>query len=177
MRNGIVRRVQALAVVRISDHRCRAVKLVTHNAASQMLARNLAALVVEGVAIAVVRRHAEYADATIVLQPPQLSIVGDVAPDQIMPLSIPGRALRPERAGPEPLDRRIGLAQTIETRIHCQHVRIREVGRRRAPRTEIPRWSGHRAGRRYGCGLSQRLARGECDCSCSGDRCRDQRPP
>ena len=54
-----------------------------------MFARQLAALEVEHIAVAVVRGHAEDAHAAVILQPPQLSIVGDVTPDRIAPLGVP----------------------------------------------------------------------------------------
>src|SRR5262245_65917757 len=118
-----------------------------------MLARDLSSLEVEGVAVAVVRRQAEDADAAVVLQPPELPIVGDVAPDEVAPLCVPGRPLGPQRAGPQPLDRCIGLRQTVEARIDRNDVRVPEIGRRRAVRTEIAWWRRHGAGR---CGGARR---------------------
>ena len=79
-----------------------------------MLAAELPALEVEHVAVAVVRRQPKHADAAVVLDPAQLPVVGDVAPDQVAPLRAPRRALGPERAGPQALDRRVRLRETIE---------------------------------------------------------------
>ena len=63
------------------------------DAPRQMLAAHLPPLEVEGVSIAIVRWRAHDADTAIVLQPTQLSIVGDVTPNQITSLATPGRPL------------------------------------------------------------------------------------
>src|SRR5262249_37885874 len=121
-----------------------------HDAPRQVLARKLPALEIEAVAIAVVRRAAEDADAAIVLEPAQLPIVGDVAPYQIAALRVPGWPFHPERAGPQPLDGGVGLAQPVEARIDGDDVGIREVGRRGTARAEIARWRGDGGRRRNG---------------------------
>src|SRR5205807_9461154 len=65
MRDDVVRGVERLAVVLVRDDRHRAVVLVAHDAPGEVLARELAALEVEGVAVAVVRRSAEHGDAAV----------------------------------------------------------------------------------------------------------------
>src|SRR4026209_546557 len=102
-----------------------------------MLTRQLPALAVERIAVAVVRWQPEYAHAAVVLQPSQLPVVGDVAPDQVSSLRVPGRSLRPKCAGPQPLDRRIGLRQTVETRVNRNDVRVQELPVGRSIRTKI----------------------------------------
>jgi hypothetical protein len=81
MRCEIIRRIETLATVRVSDDSDRAVVFVTHYSSVQVLAGKLASLKVEAVAIAVVGRHPEDADVTILLKPPQLPIVWDVTPN------------------------------------------------------------------------------------------------
>jgi hypothetical protein len=117
MGHDVVGRVELLALEGISQHGRRAIELVAHDTPRQVLARKLAALEVEGVAVAVVRRAAEDADAAVVLDPAQLAIVGDVAPHEIAALRVPRRSFRPQRAGPQALDGRVGLPQRIEARI------------------------------------------------------------
>ena len=96
----VIGRVESLAVVIVGDDRDRAVELIAGNASCEMLARHLPALEVKGITVAVVRRRAEQAHATVVLEPSQLTIVGNVAPDKITALSVPSRPLRPESASP-----------------------------------------------------------------------------
>src|SRR5439155_8996281 len=100
MRDDVVGRVEPLAVVLVGDERDGPVVLVAHHAPGQVLARELAALEVERVAVAVVRRLAEHGHAAVVLQPPELPVVGDVAPDEIASLAAPRGAFRPQRARP-----------------------------------------------------------------------------
>src|SRR5262249_34666011 len=122
MRDDVVRRVEVLAVVLVRDDRHRAVVLVTDDAPGQVLARELAALEVERVAVAVVRRSTEHGDATVVLEPAELPVVRDVAPHEVPALRAPRGALRPEGAGPESQDRRVALAQTVERRVDGEDV-------------------------------------------------------
>src|SRR5947209_2837243 len=56
MRHEVVRRVERLAVVRVGDDGHRAVVLPAHDAAVEMLARDLAPLKIERIAVAVVGR-------------------------------------------------------------------------------------------------------------------------
>ena len=81
-----------------------------------MLARELPALKIERVAIAVVRRHAEYADLTVLLEPAQLAVIGDIAPDKIAPDAVPCGTLGPERTRVEPLDGGFDPSLGIERR-------------------------------------------------------------
>src|SRR5437764_2749634 len=92
----------------------RAVELVAHDAATNVFTGKLSALEIERVAVAVVRRHAEYADVTIVLDVAHLPVVRNVAPDEIAADRTPRRSFRPQRAGPQTLDRSVRLAQVVE---------------------------------------------------------------
>ena len=95
MRHDVVGRVQPLAVVHVGDQSDRAVVLVAHHASREVLARELAALEIKRVAIAVVRRHAEHTHAAVVLEPAQLPVVGDVAPHEVATLTVPRRPFGP----------------------------------------------------------------------------------
>jgi hypothetical protein len=146
MWHDVVRRIESLALVRVGDDRDRAIVLVPNDAPGQVLARELAALEVERVAVAVVRRHAEHLHASVVLEPPQLPIVRDVAPDEIAPLPAPRRAFRPERTRPQPLDRCVALPVAVEQRIDRDHVGI-DVRARVCVRRPVARRARDRARR------------------------------
>src|SRR6185436_20994116 len=106
---------------------------VAHHAAVAVLAGDLAALEVEGVAVAVARRTAEDADVAVVVEPAHLYVVRDVAPQQEAPDGAPGRALGPQHAGGQPLDRRVAELVALEALVEHHDVRIR-VARRDAAR-------------------------------------------
>src|SRR5262249_38217958 len=89
MGHHVVWRVELLAVERIGQHGGRAVELIAHDTARQVFARKLPALEVEGVAVAIVRRAAEEAHPSVILEPAQLAVVGDVAPYKVATLAIP----------------------------------------------------------------------------------------
>ena len=139
MRHNIVRRIETLAVELRRNDRHGAVQLVAHDTARDVLAGKLAPLEIERIAVAVVRRCAEDGDAAVVLDPAQLTIVRNVAPHKIFAFGTPRRALGPQSTGPQALNRRIGLAQTIERGLDCQNVGVGEVRCRRATRAEVAR--------------------------------------
>ena len=72
-----------------------------------MFAGDLAAFVIERISVAEFGVAAECADVPVLLQPPQLPVIRDVAPDQILSLATPGRAFGPEASGIDALDRRV----------------------------------------------------------------------
>ena len=146
----VVRRVQPLAVKRIGDHGNRTVVLVAHDPTARMFTGQLAALVIECVAVAVARRLAEHGDAAVVFDPAHLPVVGNVAPDQILALAVPRRPLAPHAACPQPLNRRVADAQRIERRIVRDDVGIRI----RDGLRKIARRVGNNA---WGLGLLRRL--------------------
>src|SRR5215831_8760561 len=113
-----------------------------------MLAGELPALKIERIAVAVVRRHAEYADLTVLLQPAQLAVVGDIAPHQIPALAVLGRAFAPQRTGPQALDRRITLHILRGQRIDDDDVGVEPVDIRRRVGPELS-WRARHHARRY----------------------------
>src|SRR5689334_12195620 len=96
-----------LALVGVGNHGDGAIVLIAHETPPAMLARDLAALMIEGVAVAVVRRRTEHGDAAIVLDVAELAVIGDIAPDEIAALRAPGRAFVPHAAGEEPVNGRV----------------------------------------------------------------------
>ena len=98
--------LKRLAVEFVGEHRHRAVVLPAHDAAEKVLRRNLAALEVERVAVAVEGRIAEGAHLPGFPDVAILDAGLHVAEDEILALGTPGRALGPVRAGPDPPDLR-----------------------------------------------------------------------
>src|SRR6185312_7773040 len=105
VRDDIVWRVEALTLEIVGDDLDRPVMLPTHDAAIEILARKLAALEIERVAVGVVRRPAKRDDPLGVPQIAVLGVAGDVAEHEVLALARPGRTLRPLRPGPQPLHR------------------------------------------------------------------------
>ena len=99
MRDRVVGRVEPLAVPGVGEHRDRAVELVADDAPGEVLAGDLPALEVEGVAVAVVRRHAEDGDVAVVLDPAQSAGCSGCR-------SRPGTCRPSSRPGPRPRARR-----------------------------------------------------------------------
>ena len=155
----VVGRGERLAREAVGQHRRRTVQLVADHAPAGVLAGDLAALLVEAVAVGIVARRAEGGDVSVLIEPPHLAVVGNVAPDQIPADRVPGRPLRPEGSGPEAADRAVRDDVGLEGRIEREHVWIGEVGGGRCTGAEIARRSRHRAGRR-GLGRS-RTGRGQ----------------
>ena len=127
MDDGVVGRVEGLALELAGEHGGRAVMLVAHDLAVAVLAGDLPALPVEGVAVTVARRDAEDADGAVILQAAELNVVGNVAPEQEATDTVPGRSLQPQPAGPETLDGRVALPVLIERRGNGDDVRVRIV--------------------------------------------------
>src|SRR5258707_4290419 len=148
MRRDIVGRVEVLALPELGDDAHGAVMLVTYNAPAAMFARNLTSLMIERVAIAVVRGLAEHRDAAVVFDVAQLTIVGDVAPDEVASLGAPSRAFVPLAAGEEPMDRGVVDPERIERRVDGDDVGI-GIGHRIRIGTKIARRIGD-DGRRGG---------------------------
>jgi hypothetical protein len=161
MRHDIVWRVERLAVVGIGDDGRRPVMLPADDAAVEMLARNLTALEIECIAVAVVGRPAKHGHPTVVPDVAVLHIARDVAEHDVAALARPGRALGPQRAGPHTIDRPLVSSQRQERLVDDDHIGVRvdrRVSRRKVARgaaddcrrcAEIgvllaPRGAGHR---------------------------------
>src|SRR5437868_12764032 len=91
MRHDVVRRVERLAVKGIRDDSHRAVVLPAHDAPEEILAGELPALMVEGIAVRVIGRLAERGDPSIFPDIAVLNIACYVAEDAIFPLAVSGR--------------------------------------------------------------------------------------
>ena len=136
--HDVVRRIEALAVVAIGEHRARAVDLGARHGAAAVLARDETALQVDGVAVAVHRRLAEHRHRAVRFVPAQHAIVRNVGPDEIASGREPRRAFGPAAAGIELLD---------------VHVREREPAKARVDDFEAgSELEGHVACSRNACG-------------------------
>src|SRR5262245_6812985 len=113
-----------------------------------MLATDLPALEVEGIAVAVVGRHAENGDPAVVVDVAHLPVVWDVAEYEVATLGIPGRAFGPERPRPQTLNGSVRLGQAIERGVDRDDVRIPEIYVWRTVWAEIARRAGDSARRR-----------------------------
>src|SRR5215510_9456089 len=96
-----------------------------------MFTGNLAALPVEGVSIAVVRRVAEGAHMTILVEPPMLNVVGNVAPDKIAPNTAPGWTFSPKHSCMQTSNRGVADLVSRKALIQNHNIRIRITDRGR----------------------------------------------
>ena len=81
-------------------------------------AGHLPPLKIEGIAVAVARWCAKGGDVAILVQPAQLHVVGDVAPEQVTANAVPRRPFRPERAAVEAFDD--GIANLVAVKALIQ---------------------------------------------------------
>ena len=100
--DGVVRRVETLALPLVCEDCDRAVELGAGDAARQMLAGDEPALVVDGVAVRIVGGLPENGHLARFLNEAHHAVVGNVRPDEITAGREPGRAFRPDCAGPVP---------------------------------------------------------------------------
>ena len=102
----------------------RAVVLPAHDAAVEILAGQLAALEVEGIAVGVVGRFAERGHPAVVPEVAVLHVAADIAEYEVLALARPGRPLGPLRAGPQPVEAGIARHQAAERRVDDEHVGV-----------------------------------------------------
>src|SRR5262249_36158913 len=81
--NGVIRRVQLLAIVTCRDDGDRAVEFRSGDASAAVFARDQASFAIDGVAVRVHRRLAIHADMTIILRKPHDAVVGNVAEQHV----------------------------------------------------------------------------------------------
>ena len=98
--DGVVRRVETLALPLVCEDFYRAVELGARHAARQMLAGDEPALVVDRVAVRIVGAVSENGHVARFLDEAHHAVVGNVRPDEITAGREPRRAFRPDRAGP-----------------------------------------------------------------------------
>src|SRR5262249_7334699 len=88
----------------VRDYRHRSIGLEPHDTPRVVLTAELPPLIVECVAVAVIRVRAHRADVPVVFEPPQLTVIGNVAPHQTPGVAVPRRSFRPAAADIKPLD-------------------------------------------------------------------------
>ena len=114
LHDDVVGGVEPLALIAVGEHHDAAVPMGHGDAARQMLAGDQPALVVDGVAVGIVRALAEHRDLMAGLGEPHHAVVGDVGPDEVAPGGEPGRPLAPARARPQPLDAHMARVKLAE---------------------------------------------------------------
>src|SRR5262249_47832538 len=129
MDHDIIGRVQWFAVECFSQHRYAPVMLVAYDAMSEMLARELASLIVKRIAIAVLSGKAKpSADMLVFFKPAELFVVGDVAPDEKTSYFAPGGTFRQKRATMKPLDGSVPEPILQESLVQHDDIRVRVPG-------------------------------------------------
>ena len=126
--DGVVGGIERFAVEPVSQDGRLAVVLVADDAAVAVLAGDLAALAIEGVAVGVAGGVAHHADVAVVLEPAELDVVGDVGPDEVLADAVPGRALGPEHARMEAPDGRVADLDLGEALVEDDDVGIGVAG-------------------------------------------------
>ena len=107
MDDDVVRRVEPLAFERGGQDRRLALIFIAHDARRLVLARELPAARVEGVAVGKVRLRAQHTHRVGRFIPPHLTVVRDIAEHHISTDPVPRRPFCPESAGPFPDERRV----------------------------------------------------------------------
>src|SRR5579883_2777014 len=87
MGHQIIGRIERLALVIVGDHGQRAVMLPAHDAAKEILARELPALIIKAIAVGVVGWLAERRDPSVVPDVAILGIARDVAEHEVLTLA------------------------------------------------------------------------------------------
>src|SRR5450631_1600440 len=103
--NRVVRRVQLLAIVLVGNDSDRAVEFGSGDPSAAMFASDQASFPINGVAVRVHRRLAEYAQVTVILREAHDAVVGNVAEQHVAAGWEVDRALGPAEAGRDALDR------------------------------------------------------------------------
>ena len=124
MHGAVIGGVEGLAVEFVGQHGDLAVEFVADDAARGVLEADLAALVVEGVAVAVVGVVAHDGDVAVFRQVAQLGVVRDVAPDEVVAAAVPGGAFGPEHSGVQAADGGVPLNEFFKGRIECNDIGI-----------------------------------------------------
>jgi hypothetical protein len=122
--HDIVWGIEAFALPLIRDYGNGTVVLIPHDTAGKVLARKLTPLVIEGIAVGIVRRIPHRADMGVVIQPAHLHVVGDIAKDQILARSVPGWPFGPKCARVKAPNRCIPDGVLLEALIERDDVRI-----------------------------------------------------
>src|ERR1051325_3882654 len=119
MDHGVIGCIEGFAVELVRQHRDRAAVFITHDAPVAVLARNLPALEVVGVAVRVAGWMPEDARVPVVLDPAHLDVVGNVAPRDVAAHAVPDDALAPEHTGImiDALDWRVAEFEFVKARI------------------------------------------------------------
>src|SRR5216683_4060472 len=103
--NRVVRRVQLLAIVLVGDDGDRAVQFGPGDPSAAVFASDQASFPINGVAVRVHRRLAEYAHVTVILREAHDAVVGNVAEQHVAASREVDRSLGPAEPGCDALNR------------------------------------------------------------------------
>src|SRR5450631_330206 len=110
----VVRRVQLLVIVLVGDDRDRTVEFGPGDPAAAVFASDQASFPINGVAVRVHRRLAEYAQVTVILREAHDAVVGNVAEQYVAASREVNRSLGPAESGCDALNRH-GTGEGRET--------------------------------------------------------------
>ena len=136
MHHDIIGRVERLALELLGEHGDLAREIVARDAARGVLAGNLAAFAVEGVAVAEIGIAPHDAHMPVLGQITHLRILRNVAPHEVASAAVPRGALRPEASGVQAADGRVPLDVFLEGVLQRNDVRIR-IARGLGMRAEV----------------------------------------
>src|SRR5262249_25301626 len=105
------------------------IRLVASHAPASMLARKLAALVIERVTVAEPGGIAKYRDPSIIFDPSHLNVIRDITPHQIPADTVPRGSFRPQGAEMKTANDRIAHDVSAESIIQRDNIRIRILNR------------------------------------------------
>ena len=147
MGRQIVGRVERLALEIVGQHRHRAIHFPAHHAAEEILAGELAALIIETVAVGVEGRLAESADFAVVPEIAIDRVILDVAEDRVLAFAAPGRTFGEMKARRDAMDHFLADQKIVEAGIDLQHIGIGRDGGLGARSEFARRLADHRARR------------------------------
>jgi hypothetical protein len=124
MYHQVIRGIELLILKNVDESRDRAIVFGSRDSASIVLARDKSALLVATVPITVVGGTPKDANLARLLDPPEYSVIWDVAEKKITPIREPDWAFRPTGAGVQAFDGGIVDFVFCEARINHFHRRI-----------------------------------------------------
>ena len=110
----IVGRIQRFAIELFSKGGDGAIVFVTNHFSGGMFAGNLPALIIESVAIRVTDGLAKNTYMIVFVEVTELTIIGDITPEEVVAYAIPGGAFSPKAASCKALDGGVTYFQFIE---------------------------------------------------------------
>ena len=126
MNHYVIRGIELLAPETIGQNRYLPIMFVPDDSPVPMFAGELPALKIKSVSVTVSTWFSKIVNPAIILNPSQLTVIGNVAPNQILSYPIPCRSLRPKHVRTCVYSSNGCIAQAVlpKARIQRQNVRI-----------------------------------------------------